>query len=84
MDDYFGLPLWLQAPCCGELLWAYNADHLSFIEGLVRAKLRERRPSASGAWQNSALSSRLPAWLKSRKHRDEVLACVDRLRRTLA
>ena len=84
LDNHFGLPLWLQMRCCGELLWAYNAEHLAFLEAFVGARLRERRRSAEYGWSNGALASRLPAWLKSRKHREEVLACIDRLRRTLA
>jgi hypothetical protein len=84
LDAYFGLPVWLQARCCGELLWAYNTEHLAFLEAFVRARLRERRRSAKYGWSNQALISRLPAWLKSRRNRDEVLACIDRLRKTLA
>src|SRR5258706_7227047 len=37
VDGYFQQPLWLQAPCCGETLWAYNAAHLAFIEDYARA-----------------------------------------------
>ena len=84
LDAYFGLPVWLQARCCGELLWAYNTDHLAFLEAFVRARLRERRRSAEYGWSNQALISRLPAWLKARRNRDEVLACIERMRKTLA
>lgn len=84
LDAHFDLPLWLQARCCSELLWAYNTEHLAFLEAFVRARLRERRRSAEYGWSNQAMISRLPAWLKSRKNRDEVLACIDRLRKTLA
>ncbi len=83
-DEFFGLPLWLQAGCCGELRWAYNAEHLAFLEAFVGARLRERRRSPEHGWSNGALVSRLPAWLKSRKNREEVLAGLARLRRTLA
>src|SRR5690349_3136276 len=24
-DPFLGLPLWLATPCCGEILWAFNA-----------------------------------------------------------
>lgn len=84
VDSFFGLPLWLQAPCCGEVLWAYNTEHLAFLEAFVGARLRERRRSSKYGWSNRALVSRLPAWLKSRKDRADVLACIDRLRKTLA
>src|SRR5713226_1184834 len=38
-DWYFCLPLWLQTPCCGKTLWAYNKEHLDFLESFVRATL---------------------------------------------
>lgn len=82
-DDFFDLPLWLQTRCCGEILWAYNTDHLAFLEAFVGARLRERRRSEKFGWSNGALMSRLPLWLKSRKNREEVLAGIARLRETL-
>jgi hypothetical protein len=38
----FGLDLWLQTPCCGETLWAFNELHIEFMERFIAAKLRER------------------------------------------
>jgi hypothetical protein len=77
-DWYFGLPLWLQTPCCGQILWAYNKDHLDFLEAYVRADLRERVPN-----KNSSVASRLPTWIKDAHHRAEVLCSIERLRRKL-
>jgi hypothetical protein len=77
-DDYFGLPLWLQTECCGRVLWARNEGHLLFLERYVGAQLRERAPN-----RNGSLASRLPSWMKQGKNRDEVLACLARLRRSL-
>lgn len=68
VDWFFRLPLWLQTPCCGHTLWAYNYEHLDYVERYVRAELRTEEP-----YQNGSLASRLPAWLKSAKHRDDVL-----------
>lgn len=82
-DDYFELPLWLQTPCCGEILWAYSDRHLSFLEDLVGARLRERVRHERYGWSNSSLTSRLPAWLKSGKNRRDVLKGLSRLRRRL-
>lgn len=85
---YDQLELWLQTPCCGETLWAYNADHLAFLEQYVAAPLRERTHpdgstlSRTGA-RNSTLASRLPAWIKRAKHRDDVLKGLGKLRRML-
>jgi hypothetical protein len=74
-DPYFQLPLWLQAECCGEVLWAYNAEHLDLLESYVGAKLRER--GLDRRW--SSMLERLPTWIKSAKNRDEVLRGIERL-----
>ncbi len=83
-DDYFGLSLWLQTPCCGDLLWAYSEQHLSLLEDFVRARLRERASHERSGWSNTSVISRLPAWIKAAKHRDEVLKGLSRLRVRLA
>ena len=79
LDDYFELPLWIQTPCCGHILWAYNWSHLEHIARYVEATHRERQRDESG-WSNRALTARLPRWIKSASHREQVLVCVRRLR----
>lgn len=79
VDWYFHLPLWLQAGCCGETLWAYNAGHLAYIEDYVRATLREHARGEHG-WRNQALANRLPWWMKDAHNREEILRCIARLR----
>jgi hypothetical protein len=44
-DPYFGLPLSLQTPCVGNILWAWNEAHRTFLENYVAAALRERIPN---------------------------------------
>lgn len=78
-DWYFKLPLWLQAPCCGHVLWARNLEHLAFLEEFVEAKLRER-PNHAGGYRNKLLVSRLPLWIKSARNRDAVMAALAKLR----
>jgi ribosomal protein S27AE len=85
-EPHLGVGLWLQAPCCGgKTLWALNERHLDWLEGYVAAEFRERplsgitTPGAS----SSRMARKLPAWLKSAKHRDEVLRAIARLRATL-
>ncbi|WP_198414170.1 hypothetical protein [Micromonospora phaseoli] len=73
-DPFFGRPLWLQTPCCGQLLWAYNASHLDVLQSYVAADVRERVGAAS------SMLGRLPAWIKKANHRTEVLRSIDRLR----
>jgi transcription elongation factor Elf1 len=78
-DWHKRLDLWLQTPCCGNVLWALNEKHLAFLESYVTAKLRQRRPGEFG-WSNHSLSGRLPQWVTSAKNRDEVLRCIQRLK----
>ena len=83
-DWYFELPLWLSIPCCGEILWAYNAQHLDFLEDFVKARLRERTNDDMHGWSNRSLASRLPKWIQRAKNRDEVLKCITKLRKRLS
>ena len=78
IDWRLGLELWLQAPCCGHVLWALNAAHLTFLANYVGATLREREPN-----RNRSAVSRLPSWMKQARHRAAVLATIERLRETL-
>lgn len=77
-DWYFGLPLWLQSPCCGEILWAFNAKHLDFLESYFVATIREQKPNV-----NRSVISRLPLWMKDPKNRNNLLRAVASLRKRL-
>ncbi len=74
----FGLQVWLQTPCCGETLWVYNNEHLSFLGELITSRLRERR-----ACHNRSLASCLPQWMLASKNREEVMRGLTSLRRRL-
>ncbi|MFB9902447.1 TFIIB-type zinc ribbon-containing protein [Allokutzneria oryzae] len=78
-----GLRLFLQVPCRGEVLWAFNHAHVDYLESCVAASLRERsrRPDAPNAWhRRMTMTAKLPAWVKSAKNRDEVRRALARLR----
>lgn len=83
VDWYFHLPLWLQTPCCSHTLWAYNLEHLAFLEDFVQATLRENVRDKSG-WSNQSLRNRLPAWIKDGHSREAILRCVGKLRQKAA
>lgn len=83
-DPVFRLPLWLQASCCGgELLWAYNIDHLDVLETFIGATIREKRCAECGHAHHQRMIHKLPAWMKSAKNRDELLAMIAKLRETV-
>jgi hypothetical protein len=82
-DWYFELPLWLQTPCRGHVLWAFNLPHLSFLKSYIEADhrtgLSDDEAKRLGI-RNATLASRLPEWMIVAKHRTEVLRCIEKLR----
>jgi hypothetical protein len=82
--DGFGLDVWLQVPCSGEVLWAYNEAHLRFLEEYVGADLRERWPDTNEGWQDlGGLGRKLPKWMLSAKNREAVLRGLAAMRERL-
>lgn len=79
-DAYFQCPLYLVDACGGQVLWAYNLDHLSLIERHVRATLRQHQRGDPAGWGNGSLVNRLPRWMILAKNRRRVLAAIARLR----
>lgn len=77
-DPAFGLPLWLQASCCGDTLWAYNPAHLKRLREYISADLRERVGVIH--W---SMFGRLPKWVSAHKNRTAILACIDKLGKKL-
>ena len=71
----------------GELLWAANEQHLAYLESYIAASLRERPEAVISPmgrrWVGKGLSWQLPDWMKSAKHREEVVAVLAKLRATL-
>jgi hypothetical protein len=53
--------------------------HLDFLEDYVAARLRERVPIPG----SMSMVERLPAWLKSADHREEMLRAIAKLRACL-
>jgi hypothetical protein len=82
VDWVFGYNLWLQTPCCGQTLWAYNYSHLRFLASYVgadhRIGLTEEDAIEKGI-RNSTLASSLPAWMIAAKNRVNVLKAIDKL-----
>jgi hypothetical protein len=81
-NSIFGAPLWLETECCGgNRLWALNEEHLDYLTAFVGERQRTRAfPSRPGDRQ---LGDYLPGWMKRRKHREEVVAALGRLRSRL-
>lgn len=78
-DPYFHLPLWLQTPCCGHTLWAFNTQHLQYLRDFVAAKDRHTPPREAKDPLNSLLTSRLPKWMQLARNRQAVLRAIKML-----
>ncbi|WP_204598920.1 hypothetical protein [Clostridium pascui] len=76
------LDLWLQVSCCGHILWALNEEHLDYLDGFVKATLREKVKDDLG-WHNQSIVSRLPKWIQDSKNSEEVLNGISKLRKML-
>lgn len=75
-------PLWLEAKCCGETLWACNVEHLNIIENFVKAKLRESLKTENG-YINKSMFSRFPKWMKDAKNRENIIKCIEKMKKTI-
>ncbi|MES2734519.1 MAG: hypothetical protein V4714_22415 [Bacteroidota bacterium] len=74
-DPFFGLELWLQSRFRNHLFWAYNLEHLQYMEEYIAAKLRERQDR-----KYMTLVEKLPEFIKSRKNREDLLKLVEKLK----
>ena len=70
-DPIFGVELWLQEEVKGNILWAFNFDHLNYLKHYISADLRER--------SGMTMSAKLPQFIKDRKNRTTLLRVVDRM-----
>lgn len=74
-DPIFGVSLWLQEQIKGHLFWAYNIDHLNYLEEYIGAELRKR--------EGMTMAAKLPQFIKASKNRVHLLKLIDRLRQSV-
>jgi hypothetical protein len=79
VDPVSGLALWLRAELRGQVLWALDAEHLAYLEGYLGGE-----PGFRPGARYGTLGSRLPAWIKQARNRQDVLHRLRRLRALLA
>jgi hypothetical protein len=80
-DPFMGRPPRLRAETRHGALVAWNEDHLDYLERYLAGGLREETPAPEDGVRNASIVSRLPAWAKAAKNRDEVLKAIARVRR---
>jgi hypothetical protein len=63
-DKWYNLPLWFQKEVGDNIFWAYNMNHINYLERYIEAGLRERNSKVN---YNSSLVAHLPKFVKSAK-----------------
>lgn len=73
LDKY---TFWYSENFKGNRFWAYNKDHLEYIEQYVKADLRERHNRKAGT-----MVEKLPDFIKSGKNRDDLLKLISTMKK---
>jgi len=72
---YFNAALWLKVPFRNEILWAYNAGHLEYLEQYIEAGLREHTDRVG-----FTLLEKLPKFYHDAKNREALLKLIAKLK----
>ncbi len=73
--SYFGAPLWLEYPFKNDVVWAYNGDHLEYLENYISANLREHKDRT-----HYTLLEKLPKFYHEAKNRNALLKVIAKLK----
>ena len=72
---YFDAALWYSAPFKNDTFWAYNPEHLTYLEDYITAKLREHSDR-----EHFTLLEKLPKFYHEAKNREGLLKLIEKLR----
>lgn len=73
---YFGAELWLQHPFKNDVFFAYNGEHLDYLEAYIGAALREHKDRT-----HFTLLEKLPKFYHEAKNRKALLSLIGKLKR---
>jgi DNA-directed RNA polymerase subunit RPC12/RpoP len=71
---FFDAELWFATPFKGEVFWAYNPEHLEYLEQYIAAKIREHKDRS-----HFTLLEKLPKFYHEAKNREGLLKVIDKL-----
>ena len=74
--SYFGAELWLQYPFKHDVFFAYNGEHLNYLEAYIGATLREHKDRT-----HFTLLEKLPKFYHEAKNRKALLLLIGKLKR---
>ncbi len=74
-DKYFSAQLWYQITFKNDIFWAYNLEHLNYLEHYIGAALREHQERS-----HYTLLEKLPKFYHEAKNRDALLKLIQKLK----
>jgi hypothetical protein len=74
-ESAFNAEIWYQKEFDQSIFWAYNLEHIDYLERYIKADLRERNNNGSG---NGTMVSRLPKFVKEAKNREKLLKIIEK------
>ena len=72
---YFGAELWLRATFKNEVFWAFNFEHLLYLESYISANLREHKDRS-----HYTLLEKLPKFYHLAKNREALSKLIEKLK----
>lgn len=73
--QYFQAVLWLQAPFKNDVFWAYNDNHLEYLESYISGTIREHKDRTG-----FTLLEKLPKLYHEAKNREGLLKIIAKLK----
>ena len=77
-NQFFDVELWLQADFKNEQFWAYNDEHLNYLERYINATLRGHKERT-----HFTLLEKLPKFYHEAKNREALLKIIAKLKSKL-
>ncbi len=74
-NHYFRAELWLKAPFKNDVFWAYNYNHLAYLERYISASIREHKDRTG-----FTLLEKLPKLYHEAKNRESLLKIITKLK----
>lgn len=74
-NSYFKVELWLSAPFKNDVFWAYNYNHLDYLERYIFATIREHKDRTG-----FTLLEKLPKFYHEAKNREALLKIIIKLK----
>ena len=75
-NSYFDVSLWYVAPFKNDYIWAYNLEHLTYLENYIAAKQRQSKDRT-----HFTLLEKLPKFYHEAKNREALLKMIDKLKK---